>query len=129
MGNRNPVGVINLATRRRLEEPDSTTPRRPPATTPEGRENQLISMAVDLAEQRMRDGTATAQEIVHFLRLGSPREQLERDRLERENKLLDAKVESLVAAKGMEDLIQEALTAMRSYSGQELLDDPNDYEE
>ena len=118
-----------MATRRRSEQSDSSIPRRPPATTPEGRESQLISMAVDLAEQRMRDGTATAQEIVHFLKLGSPREQLERDRLVRENRLLDAKVDSIESGKNMEMLFQKAIDAMRSYSGHEPVDYQDEFDD
>lgn len=99
---------------------------RPPATTPEGRENQLVSMAVDLAEKRMREGTASAQEIVHFLKLGSSRERLEQERLAGENLLLKAKAEAMGDAKKNEALYAEALNAMRAYSGQapmELNDD------
>lgn len=91
---------------------------RPPATTPEGQENQLISMAMGLAEKRIRDGTASAQEIVHFLKLGSSREKLEQERLAGENRLLLAKAEAMGDAKKNEALYAEALNAMRAYSGQ-----------
>lgn len=91
---------------------------RPPATTPEGRENQLISLAVDLAERRIKEGSASAQEIVHFLRLGSSRERLEQERLAGENKLLEAKAAAMSDASKNEALYQKALDAMRQYSGQ-----------
>jgi hypothetical protein len=91
---------------------------RPPATTPEARENQLISLAVDLAERRIREGSASAQEIVHFLRLGSSRERLEQERLAGENELLKAKAAAMGDAKKNEALYAEALNAMRAYSGQ-----------
>ena len=96
-----------MPARRRVSEPKQT--RRKPATTPEGRENQLIAMASDLAEKRMREGTASAQEIVHFLKLGSTREQLEQARLEGENLLLKAKVDAITSASRMEELVAEAL--------------------
>ena len=110
---------------KRDPKPEPTISRRP-ATTPEGRENQLVSMAVDLVEQRMREGTASAQEIVHFLKLGSTREQLEQDRLRRENQLLTAKVENMESAKNIEKLYAEAISAMRSYQGQPVEEDLDD---
>lgn len=88
-----------------------------PALTPEARENQLISMAVDLAEQQIRDGTASSQVITHFLKLGSMRERLERERLEEENKLLRAKTKALEEQKEMKEIYVDALNAMRRYSG------------
>lgn len=93
--------------------------RRPPATTPEGRENQLIALAVDRAEQQIRDGTASAQVLSHFLKLGSTREQLEQERLRHENLLMVAKREQLEGAKVVEELYKSALDAMRTYSGQD----------
>ena len=66
-----------------------------PAITPEARENQLISLAVDLAERQLREGTASSQVITHYLKLGSTREKLERERLEEENKLLRAKYKAI----------------------------------
>lgn len=103
-------------------------PRRPPATTPEARENQMIAMAVDLAERQIADGTASAQVITHFLKLGTTRERLEQQKLSRENELLKARAESLAANKGAEELYGKALKAMRTYSGQDD-DDEDDYDE
>lgn len=88
------------------------------ATTPEGRENQLVSLAFDLVEKRLTDGTASATETVHLLKLGSTRERLEQKRIEHENLLLSAKVDQLSAAKRIEELYEEAIVAMRRYSGQ-----------
>lgn len=92
-------------------------PRRP-AITPQGRENQLIAHAVDLVERRLTEGTASAQETVFYLKLGSTREKLEQQRLEAENELLKARVEALQSASRMEELTREAIEAFRSYSGQ-----------
>lgn len=91
---------------------------RYPATTPEGRENQLVSLAMDLAERQMRDGTASAQVITHYLKIGSIREQMERDRLIEENKLLRAKAESVSSSSQSEASAAEALRAFRGYAGQ-----------
>lgn len=104
----------------RAKSPDSPSPRRSrrPALTPEARENQMISLAVDLAERQLEEGTASSQVITHFLKLGSSKERLEREKLEEENKLLRAKTENLQSQKRVEELYAEALTAMRRYSGQ-----------
>ncbi len=99
---------------------------RPPATTPEARENQLISAAIDLAEKQIREGIASAQVITHFLKLATTREKLEQERIINENKLLSAKVESLASAARVEELYKAALTAMRSYAGIMSPDDPDD---
>ena len=88
-----------------------------PALSPEARENQLISLAVDLVEQRLLDGTASSQETTHFLKLGSSKNRLELEKLEEETKLLRAKTENLQAQKGMEEAYLKALNAMKMYSG------------
>ncbi|MBN2869256.1 MAG: hypothetical protein JXK08_11325 [Flavobacteriaceae bacterium] len=92
--------------------------RRPPATTPEARENQLISLAVDLAEQQLSEGTASSQVISHYLKLASSKERLEKERLTHEVELLKAKTEAIQSAKRVEELYKEALNAMKAYSGQ-----------
>ena len=96
---------------------EKTTKKRPPAKTPEGREQQLISMAVDVAEEQLRKGTASSQVITHFLKLGTRKEELEREKLEQENQLLKAKTDAIRDAKKVEELYINALNAMRSYSG------------
>lgn len=98
---------------------DDKSPRHagPPARTPEDREQQLIGAAIDLAEIQIREGTASAQVVTHFLKLGSTRERLEQERLKRENILLGAKAEAMESAKVMERLYAEAIHAMRSYAG------------
>jgi hypothetical protein len=98
-------------------------PRRPPATTLESRENQLIAAAVELAEDQIRSGTASAQVITHFLKLGTTRERLEQERLRNENELTKAKIESLAAAGRIEELYKEAMEAMRSYQGRDPVND------
>lgn len=89
-----------------------------PALTPEARENQLVLLAVDLAEKQLREGTASSQVITHYLKLGSTKEKLEKEKLEEENKLLRAKTENIKSMKRSEELMEEALKAFREYSGQ-----------
>jgi hypothetical protein len=93
-------------------------PEGRPATTPEGRENQLIAKAVNLAERQLTDGTASAQVISHYLKLGSTREQLEQQRLMQENELLKARVKQIESSERIEAMYEKALDAMRTYAGQ-----------
>lgn len=90
-----------------------------PALTPEARENQLIALSLDLVEKRLREGTASSQEVTHFLKLGTMRERLEREKLEEENRLLKAKTESIQSQKRSEELFKKAIDAFRSYNGQD----------
>jgi hypothetical protein len=107
---------------RRTNHPNATPNKKPPATTPEGRENQMISLAVSLAEKQMSDGTASAQVISHYLKLGSSREKLEQERLAEEVGLLKVKAEAMASAKRVEELYGQALNAMRAYGGHEPLE-------
>ena len=79
----------------------------------------MVSYAIDLAEEQIRDGSASSQVITHFLKLGSTRERLEQQRLEHENELTRVKIEALEGQKRVEELYMEALDAMRSYTGEE----------
>lgn len=90
---------------------------RRPATTVEGRENQLISLAVDLAEQQLAAGTASSQVITHYLKLGSSKERIEKEILEEQRELIRAKTEAIQSGKRVEELYKNALNAMRTYSG------------
>ena len=99
--------------------------KRRPAISPEARENQMIALAMDLVEQRLLDGTASSQETTHFLKLGSSKAVLERDKLLEENKLLKAKTEQLKSMKRSEELMEEAIKAFRNYNGQ---GDPDEYD-
>lgn len=94
-----------------------------PALTPEARENQLISLAVDLAEKQLMEGTASSQVITHYLKLGSTKERIEKEILEKQKELIEAKTQSLQSAKRIEELYANALDAMRRYSGQSEIDD------
>lgn len=88
-----------------------------PALSPQAKENELIALAISNAEKQLREGTASSQIIVHFLKQGSERERLERERLIEENKLLQAKTATLEAAQINEHLAMEAIAALKRYSG------------
>ena len=88
-----------------------------PPLTPEGKEKQMISLAMDCAESQLRDGTASSAVIVHFLKLGTERAELEREKLVHENELLKAKTQSIESATNVEKLMKEAIEAMKSYGG------------
>lgn len=92
--------------------------KQPPARTPEAREKQIVAMAVDLAEKQILDGTASSQVITHFLKIGSTKERIEKEILEQQKELIQAKTEAIKSAKKVEELYREAMTAFRSYSGQ-----------
>jgi len=109
--------------RGRMKSTSRSKPKTPKARSPEAREKQLINMAMDLAQTQMEEGTATAQVITHFLKLGTEAEKLAREKLEAENNLLKARVEALASQQKVEELYAEALSAMRKYSGSEE-DDP-----
>lgn len=100
-------------------------PRMRPATTPDAREKQLASAAYDLAEERLLNGTASAQEIVYFLKIGSMREKAERERLAEENKLLRAKTKAIENEEENKVLYEQAIKAMRNYGG---YGDPDEYD-
>lgn len=93
--------------------------RRKPALTPEARENQMISLAVDLAEKQLMEGTASSQVITHYLKLGSTKERIEKEILEKQKELISAKTQALQSAQRIEELYADAISAMRRYSGQE----------
>jgi hypothetical protein len=101
------------ASRKNTERPRKSAP----AKTPEARENQLIALAVDLAERQLQDGSASAQVITHYLKLASTRERLEKEKLSKENKLLEAKTDAIKSQKKIEDLYANALKAMSAYNG------------
>lgn len=92
-------------------------PKMRPALTPEARENQMISLAMDLVEQRLRDGTASSQETTHFLKAASSKTKAELKRLELENELIAAKTKAIHDAEDSKELYEKAIAAIRNYQG------------
>lgn len=107
-----------------------TKKRRPPATTVEAQENRMISLAVELAEKQLREGTASSQVITHYLKLGTTRAELEKQKLERENELLKAKTENLQSQTHIDELYSKAIAAMQMYNGMEVdeLNEPIEFD-
>lgn len=101
--------------KRKAVEPSER--REAPALTPEEREQQLIALAVDRAEQQLRDGTASPSVIVHFLKLGSTREQIEKEILAKQADLYSAKTKAYESAKDIKEMYAKAIDAIRMYSG------------
>lgn len=97
-----------------------------PALTPEARESQLISLAYDLVEERLLEGTATSQETTYFLKLASSKTRLENEKLIEENKLLRAKTEAVQSEKKNEEFYGKVLAALKKYNGQSRQDDEYD---
>jgi hypothetical protein len=108
------MGRMRKETGERTEE---VKKKRRSALSPEARENQMISLAYDFVEERLRNGTATSQEATYFLKLGSTREKLEKKILEEQAEYLVAKREAIESAKRIEDLYSEAIKAVRVYQG------------
>jgi len=117
-----------MARATRIDE-DAVAIASTPAMTPEDREDQLIALATNLAEQRLRDGTASNQLIAEIMRLGTTKERLQKEKLQRENEMLRAKTEAIMAQKSTDQLYKRALDAMRSYAGLTSSDDFEDYDE
>ena len=107
----------------RKEPTTSPAPVNGSAFTPESREDQLISLAVNLAEKQLAEGTASSQVITHYLKLGSTKERLEKQMMAEQIKLLTAKTEALKSAKHIEELYAEAMEAFKGYSGQTSYDE------
>ncbi len=104
----------------KVGSPGSSRPKREmrPGLTPDSRENQMIALAMDVAEERMRNGTASATEIVHFLQLGTRKAKLQNRLLEAQTDMAIAKKESLQAQKRSDEMFEEAIKAFKRYSGQ-----------
>ena len=114
---------------KRMSAIEDTKPQRRdrPATTLDGREQQLVALAVDLAEKQILEGTASAQVITHFLRLGTTRERLEQEKLKRENLLLEGRTDQIASQGRIEALYARALNSMREYGGHDpVMDDGDD---
>lgn len=105
----------------------SSTPRSRPGLTPESRENQLIALAVDLAEKQLREGTASSQVIAHYLKQSTYKTKLENERLQEENKLLRAKTKAIENAEANAHAYDEVIRALREYNGKGDDDEYDDY--
>lgn len=96
-----------------------------PAMSEEAQENRMIALAMDVAEKQLREGKASPSVVVHFLKMGSVKERMELEKLQKEKELLEAKVDALESSKRIEELYEEAIRSMRSYGGT-ASDEPED---
>ena len=94
-----------------------STKKRRPALSPEARENQLIALAVDLVEKRLIEGTASSQETTHFLKLASSKARIEKEILEKQKELIEAKTKNINSNSEAKELYANALAAFKRYSG------------
>lgn len=108
------------------KQPDKASKARPPASSPEQREKQVIAAAYDLAEKQIMDGTASSQVISHFLKMGSARNRLEMANIQKDVALKQAKMDDMASAQRIEEMYGRALNAMRRYQGEEV---EEEYEE
>lgn len=100
-----------------------------PALTPEAREQQLVSLAYNLVEQRLIDGTASSQETTHFLKQSTAKARLEKEILELNKELIKAKTEAMQSQRRSEEMFAEAIKAFRNYSGQGREEEEDEYED
>lgn len=112
-----------------VKKSSSSSQQMKPALTPEARENQMIALAVDLAEKQLREGTASSQVITHFLKLGSSKERLEKEILAEQKDLISAKTKAYKSAEDVADIYKKAIEAMKLYSGNgsSIIEDDDDY--
>ena len=107
-----------MGARRLNDTSDSGRPSRRKASTPQGRENQLIDLAVNAAEELMRSGNAPAQVITHYLKLGSSREKIEQERIRADVEIANAKIDAMKSVVKAEELFNGAIQAMTKYRGE-----------
>lgn len=100
-----------------------------PLMSPEAQENHMVSLAMNLAEKQLRDGTASAQVISHFLKIGSTKDRMEKEILELQKDLIVAKTETLHAQQNMDEMYKKAIDAMRSYTPNLDADETDDLNE
>lgn len=103
--------------RNNVPSSESSSRKRKPDTTPEGRESKMISLAEKLAERQLQDGTASSQVLTHYLKLGSSRELKEQAKIEGEIALQEARIKSLGSTERLETLYAEAMKAIQGYQG------------
>lgn len=101
--------------------------KKPPAKSPKARENQLINLAMKLAEQQLMDGSATSQVVVHFLKLATTKEQLENEKLKADLKVAEAKIKHMESQSMANELFEKALKAFSTYAGSKEETNDEDY--
>ena len=75
---------------------------------PDDREKMMVNLAMDRAEEQLRDGTASQSLIIHFLKLGTEMTQLEQ-------KLVDAKVKQIKDVTNTNQNNKKVIEAIQGY--------------
>lgn len=111
------------------DKPSASSRKIRPALNPDAREQQLISLAIDLVEKRLIEGTASSQETTHFLKLATSKARIEKEMMEKQMELMDAKTKQIRSEENREALFKQAIEAMRKYQGRggEVDDEEGDY--
>lgn len=104
--------------KKKVATPQETPSKRTRTLSPEARENRCISLAIDMAEEQLANGTASSQVLCHYLKLGTEKAKLENEILQKQKDLLDAKTVAYKSAEKIEKIYEEAIKAMKTYSGQ-----------
>lgn len=103
--------------KRKKPEPVDVSYADIPPVSPDDAEQLGISLAYDLAFRRLRNGTATAQEVTYFLKLGSIKARLENEKLRNENEMLKEKVKTYQAARASDVDYAKVIEAIKRYNG------------
>lgn len=103
--------------RRKAPENDNQEYTLPPMLSEEAIENLCIAESYNLVYQRIKNGTASAQEVCHFLKLGSSKSRLELNMMEQQKDLLAAKTEAIAQGEDIRKLTSDAIAAMSEYRG------------
>ena len=91
--------------------------RRPPARTRERRTQQLVVLAEELVEERLRNGTASPTEVTAVLRLGTAQELANVERIKAQTDYLHAQRAKAESETVREEMFKEAMEAMSRYAG------------
>lgn len=90
-----------------------------PPRSEEEEEKLAGGLAMDLAIKWMREGTAPAQVVTHFLKINSLKEQAELEKTRREIELLKAKKKAIELAEEQDKKYEEVIKAISSYAGKD----------
>jgi hypothetical protein len=93
--------------------------------SPEADENQLISLSIDAAKKMLVEGTAPTSIVLHYLKLATTRERMEREMMATQKELMEAKKQALESQAKVEQLYADAMKAMQRYSGYGDQDEPH----
>lgn len=115
-----------MARKTTFADPEDDEPkghRAAPADTPHDRELQMANYADELAEKQLREGTASAQVITHYLKATTERERLEREKIRLEALRLEAQIVQIESQATSGELMSRVMEALQRYTGNDEDDD------